>query len=137
MWVVYALLSALFAALVSILAKIGIANVNSNLATAIRTCVVLVMAWGIVFMTGRHLEIADISKRSWVFLVLSGCATGLSWLFYFKALQMGEVAKVVSIDKFSLAISIVLAIAVLGEAFTAKTVIGGILITAGTFVLIL
>ncbi len=137
MWIVYALLSAFFAALVSILAKIGIAGVNSNLATAIRTCVILVIAWGIVFATGKHLELADITRKSWLFLVLSGCATGLSWLFYFRALQMGEVAKVVSIDKFSLAISIVMAAVVLGETLTLKTVLGGLLITAGTFVLVL
>ncbi|MFV0399718.1 MAG: EamA family transporter [Oscillospiraceae bacterium] len=137
MWIVYALLSALFAAATSILAKIGIQNVNSNLATAIRTAVVLVMAWGIVFATGKHAEIADISKRSWLFLVLSGCATGLSWLFYYKALQIADVSKVAPIDKFSVVISMVLAFVILKEALTVKSVIGGILITAGTLVMIL
>lgn len=137
MWIVYALLSALFAAATSILAKIGIQNVNSNLATAIRTAVVLVMAWGIVFATGKHAEIADISKRSWLFLVLSGCATGLSWLFYCKALQIADVSKVAPIDKFSVVISMVLAFVILKEALTVKSVIGGVLITAGTLVMIL
>lgn len=137
MWAIYALLSALFAALTSILAKIGIAGVNSNLATAIRTVVVLVMAWGIVFVTGKQGEMVNITQKSWLFLVLSGCATGLSWLFYFKALQMGDASKVVPIDKFSVVISMVLAFYILGEAVSTKTIIGGILITAGTFVLIL
>lgn len=137
MWAVYALLSALFAALVSIFAKIGIANVNSNLATAIRTVVILVLAWGIVFATGRHYGIPDITRKSWLFLILSGIATGLSWLFYFKALQIGEVARVVPIDKFSLVLSMVMAFVLLGEAVTAKTIAGGALIAIGTFVLIL
>lgn len=137
MWVVYALLSALFAALTSILAKIGIADVNSNLATAIRTVVVLIMAWGIVFITGKQHEVVNIGQKSWLFLALSGLATGLSWLFYYKALQIGDVSKVVPIDKFSVVISMALAFLVLGEAVNAKTVIGGILITVGTFVLIL
>ena len=137
MWIVYALLSAFFAALVSILAKIGIENVNSNLATAVRTVVVLVMAWGIVFITGKHHEITNISQKSLLFLILSGLATGLSWLFYYKALQMGDASKVVPIDKFSVVISIVMAFLILGEAVSIKTVIGGVLITAGTFVLIL
>ena len=137
MWIVYALCSALFAALTSILAKIGIENVNSNLATAIRTVVVLVMAWSIVLMTGKHHEIANISQKSWIFLVLSGCATGLSWLFYYKALQMGDASKVIPIDKFSVVISMVLAFFVLGEAVNWKTLAGGALITLGTFVLIL
>ena len=137
MWVAFALLSALFAALTSILAKIGIENVNSNLATAIRTVVVLVMAWGIVFATGKHSEIANIGQKSWVFLTLSGIATGLSWMFYFKALQMGEASKVVPIDKFSVVITMVLAFVVLKEVVTLKTIIGGTLITIGTFVLIL
>jgi transporter family protein len=136
-WVFYALLSALFAALTSILAKIGIANVDSNLATAIRTAVVLVMAWGIVLITGKQNGIADISQKSWLFLCLSGIATGLSWLFYYKALQIGEASKVVPIDKFSVVISMVLAFLILGEAVNVKTIIGGLLITAGTFVLIL
>lgn len=137
MWVLYAFLSALFAALTSILAKIGIANVNSNLATAIRTVVVVIMAWGIVFITGKQSGVADIEKRAWIFLTLSGVATGLSWLFYYKALQLGEASKVVPIDKFSVVISMALAFVVLGEPVTAKTLIGGALITIGTFVLIL
>lgn len=137
MWVVYALLSALFAALTSILAKIGIQNVNSNLATAFRTVVVLIMAWGIVFATGKQHEIGGITQKSLVFLVLSGIATGLSWLFYFKALQMGDASKVVPVDKFSVVISMVLAFAVLGEAVSAKTIAGGALIMIGTLVLVL
>jgi len=136
MWVVYALLSALFAALTSILAKIGIDDVNSNLATAIRTVVVLIMAWGIVFLTGKQNEVINITQKSWLFLILSGCATGLSWLFYYRALQIGEASKVVPIDKFSVVISIVLAFVILGETVNAKTIIGGALITLGTFVLI-
>ncbi|MBC8531210.1 EamA family transporter [Gehongia tenuis] len=137
MWVIYALLSAFFAAATSILAKMGIEGVNSNLATAIRTVVVLVMAWGLVFITGTQAGITEITGKSWMFLILSGLATGLSWLFYYKALQMGEASKVVPIDKFSVVISMVLAFVVLHEAVTIKTVIGGILITIGTFVLIL
>ena len=137
MWIIYALLSALFAALTSILAKLGIENVNSNLATAIRTVVVLIMAWGIVFITGKQHAITDISRKSWLFLILSGCATGLSWLFYYKALQTGDVSKVVPIDKFSVVISMVFAFAVLGEAANMKSIIGGLLITAGTVLLVL
>lgn len=137
MWLIYALLSAVFAALTSILAKIGISEVNSNLATAIRTTVVLVMAWGIVLLTGKQKGIADISQRSWTFLALSGLATGVSWLFYYKALQMGNVSQVVPIDKLSVVISIVLAYVILGEALTVKSVLGGILITVGTLVLVL
>lgn len=137
MWILYALLSALFAAITSILAKMGIENVNSNLATAIRTVVVLVMAWGIVFATGKQNEIVNIGQKSWIFLILSGCATGLSWLFYYKALQIGEASKVVPIDKFSVVISMVLAFIILGETVNAKSIIGGLLITMGTFVLIL
>lgn len=137
MWIVYALLSAVFAALTSILAKIGIENINSNLATAIRTAVVLLMAWGIVFLTGAQSGISHIGAKSWIFLLLSGLATGLSWLFYYKALQIGEASKVVPIDKFSVVISMLLAFVILKEALTVKTVIGGLLITAGTFVLIL
>jgi transporter family protein len=136
MWIVYALLAAVFAALTSILAKIGIENVNSNLATAVRTVVVLVMAWGIVFITGKQHDLTDITQKSWLFLTLSGCATGLSWLFFYKALQLGDVSKVVPIDKFSVVISMVLAFVILGEAVSAKTIIGGLLITTGTFVLI-
>lgn len=137
MWIVYALLSALFAALTSVLAKLGIGDVNSNLATAIRTTVVLVIAWGIVFLTGKQQGIEDITGRSWVFLILSGLATGLSWLFYYKALQIGKVSQVVPIDKLSVVISMALAFMFLGERLTAKAVLGGILITAGTLVLVL
>lgn len=136
-WVIYAILSAVFAALTSILAKIGISDINSNLATAIRTIVVLIMAWGIVFMTGAQIGIQDITAKSWIFLVLSGIATGLSWLFYYKALQLGDASKVVPIDKFSVVISMILAFVILKEDLTFKTVMGGILITAGTFVMIL
>ena len=136
MWVVYALLSALFAALTSILAKIGIEGVNSNLATAIRTVVVLLMAWSIVFVTGTHSQIGEIGRKSWLFLILSGFATGFSWLFYFKALQMGDASKVVPIDKFSVVISMVLAFVVLKDAATFKTILGGVFITIGTLVLI-
>ena len=116
MWVLFALLSAFFAAVTSILAKIGIEGINSNLATAIRTVVVLIMAWGIVFVTGTQSQISDISRKSWIFLILSGLATGLSWLFYYKALQMGEASKVVPIDKFSVISNAVLAKAALPEA---------------------
>lgn len=136
MWILFALLSAFFAALTSILSKIGIKDVNSNLGTAIRTVVVLIMAWGIVFLTGKQKEIVNISQKSLIFLVMSGIATGLSWLFYFKALQIGEASKVVPLDKLSIVITMVLAFFFLGEEFTVKTVIGGILITAGTLVLV-
>ena len=136
MWIVFALLSAVFAALTSIFAKIGIENVNSNLATAIRTVIVLVMAWLIVFATGKHQQIVDISTKSWIFLVLSGLATGLSWLCYFYALQIGEASKVVPVDKFSVVITMVMAFFILGEVITTKSIIGGLLITAGTRVLI-
>ena len=134
MWAGFALLSALFAALTSILAKLGMEGINSNLATAIRTAVVLVMAWGIVFLTGKHHGIGDIGGRSWIFLILSGVATGLC---YYRALQLGEASRVVPIDKFSVVISMVLVFVVLKEAVTVKTVVGGLLITAGTLVLIL
>ena len=137
MWVVFALLSAVFAALTSIFAKIGIENVNSNLATAIRTVIVLVMAWLIVFATGKHQLIVDICTKSLTFLVLSGLATGLSWLCYFYALQIGEASKVVPVDKFSVVITMIMAFFILGEVITTKTIIGGLLITAGTLVLIL
>lgn len=136
MWAVFALLSAVFAALTSILAKIGMENVNSNLATAIRTVVVLVMACLIVFATGKQQQIADISARSWLFLALSGVATGLSWLCYFYALQIGDASKVAPVDKFSVVITMALAFFILGEAATLKTIIGGLLITAGTLALI-
>ncbi len=137
MWAVFALLSAVFAALTSILAKIGIAGVNSNLATAIRTAVVLVMAWGIVLLTGKTGEIAGITGRSWLFLILSGVATGLSWLCYYYALQIGEAKKVIPIDKFSVVISLVLAFLVLHEKADWKSIVGGILITIGPFVMLL
>ncbi|WP_371369751.1 EamA family transporter [Sporomusa rhizae] len=137
MWFVFALLSAVFAAATSILAKIGIEGINSNLATAIRTVVVLVMAWGMVFITGTQNEVADISTKSWTFLILSGIATGLSWLCYYKALQIGEASKVVPVDKFSVVITMILAFIILKETVTTKVIVGGILITAGTFVMIL
>ncbi len=137
MWAVYALLSAVFAALTGILAKLGMADINSNLATAIRTTVVLVMAWAIVLASGKQTEIGSITTRGWVFLILSGLATGLSWLCYFHALQIGEASKVIPIDKFSVVLSIVLAFVVLGEKVTLTKVVGGALITLGTFILIL
>ena len=137
MWFVFALLSAFFAALTAILAKIGIENVNSNLATAIRTVVVLIIAWGIVFITGKHGEIANITQKSWIFLILSGCATGLSWLFFYKALQIGEASKVIPVDKLSVVLSLIFAFVILGEALTVKTIIGGLLIAIGTLVLAL
>lgn len=137
MWAVFALLSAVFAALTSILAKIGIEGVNSNLATAVRTVVILLMAWAIVFISGTQEQIADISRKSWLFLILSGMATGFSWLFYFKALQIGEVSKVMPVDKFSIVLGMALAFLVLHETITLKAIIGGALITLGTFVLIL
>ncbi len=137
MWKLFALLSAVFAALTSILAKFGMKGVNSNLGTAVRTVVVLVLAWGIVVMTGQVRGLRDLTRQNWIFLALSGLATGLSWLFYFNAIQNGPVSKVAPIDKFSVVLTIVFSFIILGEAVTAKTVIGGILIAAGTFVLIL
>ncbi len=137
MWAIYALCSAFFAALTSILAKIGIEGVNSNLATAIRTVVVVVMAWLVVFVTGAGGQASEISRKSWFFLILSGLATGASWLFYFRALQMGEASKVIPVDKFSVVIGIAMAFIFLHEAVTAKVLVGGALITLGTFVLIL
>ena len=137
MWAIFAILSAIFAALTSILAKVGIEGVNSNLATAVRTIVVVLMAWFMVFATGNQNGIVDISKKSWIFLILSGLATGASWLCYYKALQLGEVSKVVPIDKLSIVITIVLAFIFLGEQITLKTLIGCCLIVAGTFVMIL
>ena len=136
MWAIFAILSAIFAALTSILAKVGIAGVNSNLATAIRTIVVVLMAWFMVFITGNQNGIVDISKKSWIFLILSGLATGASWLCYYKALQLGEASKVVPIDKLSIVITIVLAFIFLGEQITLKTLIGCCLIVTGTFVMI-
>ncbi|EGN63572.1 putative membrane protein [Fusobacterium animalis 11_3_2] len=137
MWSIFAILSAIFAALTSILAKVGIEGVNSNLATAVRTIVVVLMAWFMVFITGNQNGIVDISKKSWIFLILSGLATGASWLCYYKALQLGEVSKVVPIDKLSIVITIILAFIFLGEQITLKTLIGCCLIVAGTFVMIL
>ena len=136
MWAIYALCSAFFAALTSILAKIGIEGVNSNLATAVRTVVVVIMAWLVVFMTGSGGQIGDISRKSWLFLVQSGLATGASWLFYFRALQIGEASKVIPADKFSVVLGIVMAFIFLHEAVTTKALVGGALITLGTFVLI-
>ena len=137
MWFVFALLSAVFAALTSILAKIGIDGVNSNLATAIRTVVVVLMAWGIVFMTNAQHNLSKIGRKSWIFLILSGLATGASWLCYYKALQMGDASKVVPIDKLSVVITLVLAVIFLHEEFTVKSAIGAALITAGTIILAL
>ena len=137
MWFVFALLSAVFAALTSILAKIGIDGVNSNLATAIRTVVVVVMAWGMVFLTNTQSGISQISKKSWLFLILSGLATGASWLCYYRALQIGEASKVVPIDKLSVVITLVLAFVFLHEEFTIRSLIGCILIGAGTLVMVL
>ena len=137
MWFVYALFSAVFAAATSLLAKAGIDGVNSHLATAIRTAVVLVMAWGMVFLTGNQSGIGDISRRSWLFLILSGAATGFSWLCYYKALQIGEVTKVVPIDKLSVVITLVLAFVFFHEDFTWKSALGTALITAGTLVMVL
>ena len=137
MWFVLALLSAIFAALTSILAKVGIDGVNSNLATAIRTVVVVAMAWGMVFFTNAQNGIAEISRKSWIFLILSGLATGASWLCYYKALQEGDASKVVPIDKLSVVITLVLAFVFLHEEFTVKSLIGCILITVGTLIMVL
>ena len=137
MWMIFAVLSAVFAALTSILAKIGIEGVNANLATAIRTIVVVIMAWGMVFLTHAQNGLAEISKKSWIFLILSGLATGASWLCYYKALQMGDASKVVPIDKLSVVITLILAFVFLHEQFTAKSLIGCILIGAGTLIMVL
>ena len=137
MWFVFALLSAVFAALTSILAKVGIEDVSSNLATAIRTVVVLIMAWGMVFLTGTQSGISSISKKSWIFLILSGLATGASWLCYYRALQLGDVSKVVPIDKLSVVITLALSFIFLHEKFNVKSLIGTILIAAGTLVMVL
>lgn len=137
MWMIFAVLSAVFAALTSILAKIGIEGVNSNLATAIRTTVVVIMAWGMVFLTHAQNGLAEISKKSWIFLILSGLATGASWLCYYKALQMGDASKVVPIDKLSVVITLILAFVFLHEQFTTKSLIGCILIGAGTLIMVL
>ena len=137
MWFLFAILSAVFAALTSILAKVGIEGVDSNLATAIRTCVVVVMAWVMVFITSAQSGISSISRKSWIFLILSGLATGASWLCYYKALQMGEASKVVPIDKLSVVITLVLAFVFLHEEFTAKSLIGCVLIGAGTLIMVI
>ena len=137
MWAFFAFLSAVFAALTSILAKVGIEGVNSNLATAVRTVVVLAMAWGMVFITDTQDGIMDISKKSWIFLILSGLATGASWLCYYKALQIGEASKVVPIDKLSVVITLILAVVFLHENMNAKSILGSLLITAGTLCMVL
>ncbi|MBR5173249.1 MAG: EamA family transporter [Phascolarctobacterium sp.] len=137
MWIILALLSAVFAALVSILAKIGIEGVNSNLATAIRTVVVVVMSWGMVFLTGAQGGLSSISQKSWIFLILSGLATGASWLCYYKALQIGEASKVVPIDKLSIIFTIVLAVLVLHETVTTKAIVGCAFIAMGTLMMVL
>ena len=137
MWAIFAILSAIFAALTSILAKVGIEGVNSNLATAIRTIVVLIMAWGMVFLNGSQNGIGNISSKSWIFLILSGLCTGLSWLCYYKALQLGDVSKVVPIDKLSVVLTLVLAFIFLHEQFTPKSLIGCLLLAAGTLVMVL
>lgn len=137
MWAVFAVLSAVFAALTSILAKVGIEGVDSNLATAIRTIVVVIMAWGMVFITHTQGGIVEIEKKSWIFLILSGLATGASWLCYYKAIQMGSVSKVVPIDKLSVVITLILAFVFLHEEFNMKSIIGCILIGIGTLIMIL
>ena len=137
MWFVFALLSAVFAALTSILAKIGIDGVNSNLATAIRTVVVVAMSWGMVFLTNAQSGLSSINRKSWIFLILSGLATGASWLFYYRAIQIGEVSKVVPIDKLSVVITLILAFVFLHERFTWKSAVGAALITAGTLIMVL
>lgn len=137
MWFLFAALSAVFAALTSILAKVGIENVNSNLATAIRTIVVVIMAWGMVFLTHAQSGLPEISRKSWIFLILSGIATGASWLCYYRALQLGEASKVVPIDKLSVVLTLILAFIFLHEEFTAKSLIGCILIGAGTLIMVI
>ncbi|MGF7429514.1 EamA family transporter [Thermoanaerobacterium thermosaccharolyticum] len=137
MWKLYAILSALFAALTSILAKIGIKGVDSNLATAIRTTVIIFLSWGIVFAAGTQSGMKNLTKENWLFLILSGLATGLSWLFYYKAIALGNVSKVAPIDKSSIVMTLILSYIILGEHFDLKTLIAGILITAGTFVMIM
>lgn len=137
MWLFFAILSAVFAALTSILAKIGIEGVNSNLATAIRTIVVVFMSWGMVFLTHAQSGLSEISRKSWIFLILSGLATGASWLCYYKALQMGEASKVVPIDKMSVVLTLILAFVFLHEEFTVKSILGCVLIGAGTLIMII
>lgn len=136
MWKFYALLSAFFAALTAIFAKMGVKGVDSNLATAIRTTVILLIAWGVVFLLGSQGHIRELSRRTVLFLVLSGVTTGLSWLFYFKALQSGDVSKVAPIDKLSVAMAMILAIVILGETPDVKTIVGGLLIIAGSIVIL-
>lgn len=136
MWWIYALLSALFAALTAIFAKVGVKNIDSDLATAIRTTVIFVLVWGIALFKGTAPAIQNLQKQTWIFLILSGCATGLSWLFYFKALQLGKVAQVAPVDKLSVALAIILSVLFLGEAITWKIAAGALLIIAGTIVLI-
>ena len=136
MWFVFALLSAIFAALTSVLAKIGIDKVNSNLATAIKTVVVAIMAWGMVFLTNKQSGISEISRKSWLFLILSGLATGASWLCYYRALQIGEVSKVVPVDKLSVVITLILASVLPHEEFTMKSIVGCILIGMGTLIMV-
>ena len=137
MWMILEILSAVFAALTSILAKVGIEGVSSNLATAIRTCVVLVMAWGMVFLTDAQGGLSSISRKSWIFLILSGMATGASWLCYYKALQLGDASKVVPIDKMSVVITLILAFTFLHEKVTLKSVLGCVLIAGGTLLMVL
>lgn len=137
MWIIFAVLSAVFAAFTSIFAKIGMSGINSTLATAIRTVVVLVMAWLMVFVSGTYKGISDINSKAWIFLILSGLATGASWLCYFKALQIGDASKVVPIDKLSVVITMILAFLILGEKADVKTIIGGITIAVGTLILVL
>ena len=137
MWWIYALLSAVFASLTAIFAKVGVKNIDSDLATAIRTVVILILVWGIALYKGVIPSLQSFNKQNWIFLVLSGCATGLSWLFYFKALQIGKVSQVAPVDKLSVALTIILSIIFLKEALTWQTAIGALLIIAGTFVLII
>ena len=137
MWIVFAIMSAIFAALTSILAKVGIEGVNSNLATAIRTVVVVAMSWGMVFLTNSQNGITEISRKSWIFLILSGVATGASWLCYYKALQIGDASKVVPIDKLSVVITLILAFVFLHEDFTIKSLIGCVLIGIGTLIMVM
>lgn len=137
MWIIFAILSAVFAALTSILAKVGIEGVDSNLATAVRTIVVVIMAWAMVFITNTQSGLSQISRKSWIFLILSGIATGASWLCYYKAIQLGDVSKVVPIDKLSVVVTLILAFVFLHEKFTVKSVIGCILIGAGTLFMVL
>lgn len=136
MWKVYALLSAMFAALTAIFAKIGVKDIDSNLATAIRTSIILILTWGIVLASGHMTEIKTVPRYTWIFLVLSGIATGLSWLFYFKAIQIGDVSRVASVDKLSVVFTIILSCLILREPLTAKVIVGGLLITAGAIIMI-